>query len=185
MWLIVGLGNPGRKYAKTRHNIGFMVVEEIAGRYNITFVKNKDGYRIGRGSIEGQRVSLLEPLLYMNKSGPVVHAVSRKHAIQTEHIIAVYDDLDMESGRLRIRKTGSSGGHRGIESIIVAMGSRDFIRVKIGIGRDSGMLPEDYVLSKFKRDEIDTIRDAIQGAADAVCSIVSGGINRAMNTFNT
>ncbi len=184
MWLIVGLGNPGRKYAKTRHNIGFMVVEDIAERYNITFVRSKDGYKIGRGSIEGHQVFLLEPLLYMNRSGPVVHAVSRKHAIQTEHIIAVHDDLDMACGKLRIRKTGSSGGHRGIESIMVTMGSRHFVRVKIGIGRDSGMPPEDYVLSTFKRSEIVTMKDAIRRAADAVCSIVTEGIDRAMNTYN-
>lgn len=185
MWLIVGLGNPGRKYAKTRHNIGFMVAEEIAGRYGINFVRSRDGYRIGRGSIGGHRVFLVEPLLYMNKTGPIVQMLSRKMAIRPENTVVIHDDLDMEVGKLRIRRSGSSGGHRGIESIIEAVGARDFIRVKIGIGREPGVLPEDYVLSKFHRSEIDIVKKAVHRAADAVCSVVSEGVDKAMNTFNS
>lgn len=184
MWLIVGLGNPGRKYAKTRHNIGFMVVEEIAERNAVVLTENRSGYKTGRGSVGGYRILLAEPLLYMNMSGPVVQHLCRKHAIQTENLIVIHDDLDMEAGRLRIRKTGSSGGHKGIESIIQSIGSRDFIRVKIGIGRDSEIRAEDYVLGKFGRAEMGLMNEAIRRAADAVQSIVSEGVEKAMNTFN-
>jgi peptidyl-tRNA hydrolase, PTH1 family len=184
MWLIVGLGNPGRKYTKTRHNVGFMVLKEIADRFEIVLTESKRGYRIGRGSIEGQKVCLAEPLLYMNVSGPVIQHICRKFNIQTEDLLVIHDDLDMETGRLRIRKTGSSGGHKGVDSIIESMGSRDFIRVKIGIGRESGIKAEDYVLSKFTRPEMNLVKDTIQRAADAVCSIVCEGVDKAMNTFN-
>jgi PTH1 family peptidyl-tRNA hydrolase len=184
MWLIVGLGNPGRKYAKTRHNVGFMVLEEFADKHGIVLTENRNGYRIGRGSVEGQKVFLAEPLLYMNLSGPVVHDLCRKFTIQTGHLVVIHDDLDMETGRLRIRKTGSSGGHKGIDSIIQSVGARDFIRVKIGIGREYGVKAEDYVLGKFSRPEMSMIKEAIQQAADAVCSLISEGVDKAMNRFN-
>jgi peptidyl-tRNA hydrolase, PTH1 family len=184
MWLIVGLGNPGRKYAKTRHNVGFMVLEEIADTYRIVLTEKKERCRIGRGSVEGHTALLAEPLLYMNMSGPVVQNICRKSAIQTENLVVIHDDLDMEPGRIRIRKTGSSGGHKGIDSIIQSIGSRDFIRVKLGIGRDLGIPAEDYVLSKFKRPEMSLMKDAIQRATHAVSVIVSEGVDKAMNRFN-
>jgi PTH1 family peptidyl-tRNA hydrolase len=183
MWLIAGLGNPGRKYSRTRHNIGFMVVEEIAERFGIDITEKKEGYRIGRGSFEEQNIILIEPLLYMNTSGNVVRQVFRKFMVQPECLIVIHDDLDMETGKLRIRKTGSSGGHKGIESIIQNLG-RDFIRLKIGIGREHGVPAEEYVLHKFTRQELSVLKEAIQNAADAVCSIITGGVDRAMNTFN-
>ena len=183
MWLIAGLGNPGRKYERTRHNVGFRVVEEVACRHKIDF-KDREKYRIGRGSAEGNDILLVEPLLYMNLSGPVVRDMLRKFTIQPEKLIVIYDDLDMETGKLRIRKTGSSGGHKGIESIIQHIGSREFPRLKIGIGRETGIRAEEYVLGKFKRNEIHIIRDAISKAADAIDMIIAGGIDRAMNTFN-
>ncbi len=183
MWLIAGLGNPGRKYSRTRHNVGFMVIEEVACRRNID-LKDKETYRIGRGSIEGHAVLLVEPLLYMNVSGLAVRQIMKKLNIQPENLIIIHDDLDMETGKLRIRKTGSSGGHRGIESIIQNIGSQDFIRLKIGIGREAGIPAEEYVLSKFKRQEISIIKETIQRAADTIHSIVSEGIDKAMNKFN-
>ncbi len=184
MWLIVGLGNPGRKYAKTRHNVGFMVLEEIADRHAIVLTENRGGYRIGRGSLGGQKVFLAEPLLYMNMSGPVVHHICRKFAIPTGNLVVIHDDLDMETGRLRIRKTGSSGGHKGIDSIIQNIGTRDFIRLKIGIGREHGVRAEDYVLGKFSRLEMSIMKEAIQRAADAVGALVTEGVDKSMNTFN-
>jgi PTH1 family peptidyl-tRNA hydrolase len=184
MWVIAGLGNPGRRYSRTRHNIGFMVIEEFAYRNKIDFKDKKEGYRIGRGFIEGQDILLIEPLLYMNMSGPVIKKILGKFNVQPESLIAIHDDLDMEIGKLRIRKTGSSGGHKGVESIIQNIGSKDFIRLKIGIGREEGLLAEDYVLSKFRRNEITLIKDTIQKAADAICSIVSEGVDKAMNKFN-
>jgi peptidyl-tRNA hydrolase, PTH1 family len=184
MWLIVGLGNPGRKYIKTRHNVGFMVVEEIAERYNIVLTENKGGYRIGRGSVEGHKVFLAEPLLFMNMSGPVVHHLAKKLSVTAENLIVIHDDLDMETGRLRIRKTGSSGGHKGIESIIRSIGSRDFVRVKIGIGREQGVSAEDYVLGKFGKSDMTLMKGAIQRAAGAVESIILEGIDKTMSKFN-
>jgi len=183
MWVIAGLGNPGRKYSRTRHNIGFMAVEEIAQRNGIEFTERKE-YGIGRGSIEGHNVVLIEPLLYMNRSGPVVNAILKKFAVQSDNLIVIHDDLDMETGKLRIRKIGSSGGHKGVESIIQNIGAKDFIRVKIGIGRESGILVEDYVLSKFTRQEISAIKETIGKTADAVHAIIADGVDKAMNTFN-
>lgn len=183
MWLIAGLGNPGRKYSRTRHNVGFMVAEEVACRCNID-LKDRETYRIGRGSIEGNAVLLVEPLLYMNMSGPAIRQIMKKLNVQPESLIIIHDDLDMETGKLRIRKTGSSGGHKGIESIIQNIGSKDFIRVKIGIGREAGIPAEEYVLSKFGRQEIGMIKETIKRAADAVHSIISEGVDKTMNKFN-
>ena len=183
MWVIAGLGNPGRKYSRTRHNIGFMAVEEIAQRNGIEFTDRKE-YRIGRGSIEGHKVILIEPLLYMNRSGSSVKEMIRKYNTQPHELIVIHDDLDMETGKLRIRKTGSSGGHKGVESVIQNIGSKDFIRVKIGIGREPGTQVEDYVLSKFTRQEIPLIKETIDITADAVHTIIADGVDKAMNRFN-
>ncbi len=184
MWVIAGLGNPGRRYSRTRHNIGFMVVEEIAHRHKIDFKDKKEGYSIGKGSIEEHDTLLIEPLLYMNISGPVIKNILRKFNIRPENLIVIHDDLDMETGKLKIRRTGSSGGHKGVESIIQSIGSKDFIRLKIGIGREDGVSAEDYVLSKFRRHEIAIIKDTMQKAADAICSIVLDSVDKAMNKFN-
>ncbi len=184
MWVIAGLGNPGRRYSRTRHNIGFIVIEEVASRSKIDFKDKKEGYRIGKGFIVGHDILLIEPLLYMNISGPVIKNILRRFNIQPENLIVIHDDLDMEVGKLKIKKKGSSGGHKGIESIIQSIGSKDFIRLKVGIGREEGIATEDYVLSKFRRYEITLIRDVIQKAADAIYSIVSEGVDKAMNRFN-
>jgi PTH1 family peptidyl-tRNA hydrolase len=184
LWVVAGLGNPGRKYSRTRHNIGFMVTEEIAHRNKIDIKDIKKGYKTGRGFIWGCNILLVEPLLYMNMSGPIVKKIFRKFTLQPENLIVIHDDLDMEIGKLKIKRTGSSGGHKGVESIIQSIGSKDFIRLKIGIGREEGVSAEDYVLSKFRRHEIPLIKDMIHMAADAVCYIVSEGVNKAMNKFN-
>jgi len=183
MWLIAGLGNPGRKYERTRHNVGFMVIEEVACRNNID-LRDKKTFRIGRGSADGKDILLVEPLLYMNLSGHVIQDMLRKFGIEPANLIVIHDDLDMETGKLRIRKTGSSGGHKGIESIIDNTGSRDFLRVKIGIGRKEGMSAEDYVLRKFKREELVVMKEAIQKAADVIYSIITEGVDKTMNRFN-
>jgi peptidyl-tRNA hydrolase, PTH1 family len=160
-----------------------MAVDEIAQRNGIEFTDRKE-YRIGRGSIEGHNVVLIEPLLYMNRSGPVVNAILKKFAVQSDNLIVIHDDLDMETGKLRIRKTGSSGGHKGVESIIQNIGAKDFIRVKIGIGREPEILVEDYVLSKFNRQEISAIKETIGKTTDAVHAIIADGVDKAMNKFN-
>ncbi|MGB9715213.1 MAG: aminoacyl-tRNA hydrolase [Thermodesulfovibrionales bacterium] len=183
MWAIIGLGNPGKRYSRTRHNLGFMVVEEVAKRYGIG-LEEDDKYRIGRGSIDGIEALLIEPLLYMNRSGDVVKEIVDKFNIPNEKLIVIYDDLDMDTGKLRIRTSGSSGGHKGVESIIQRISSKDFLRLKIGIGRDREILPEDYVLKRFKREEVPIIKKAIERASDAIISILSEGVEKAMNKFN-
>lgn len=183
MWLIVCLGNPGRRYAKTRHNIGFMVADDIASRYEIE-LKTKESYMIGKGSIEGEEVILMEPLTFMNRSGAAVKEVMRRCPLESENLIVVHDDLDMETGKLKIRKKGSSGGHRGVDSIIESIGTREFIRVKIGIGREEGVPAEEYVLRKFGKDQVPMIKTAVARASDAIIMILRDGIDKAMNEFN-
>lgn len=183
MWLLVGLGNPGLRYARTRHNIGFMVLDRLAESLDLSF-REKTDYRACSGSISGHKVVLMEPLTFMNRSGSAVRKVFSKYAVLPANLIVVHDDLDLEAGKLKIRKKGSSGGHKGIESVIQNLGTQDFIRVRIGIGRDPFVPTEDYVLSKFRKNEKPLIQDAINKAADAVYSIIIHGADKAMNTFN-
>jgi len=183
LWLVAGLGNPGRKYAWTRHNIGFLALEEITGRLGLEFRQRPD-YNICSGSIGDEKVIFLEPLTFMNRSGSAVREILSKNNIVHENIIVIHDDLDLDCGRLKIRKKGSSGGHRGVESIIQSIGSNAFVRVKIGIGRDPLMLTEDYVLSKFRKNELPGIKEVIVTAADAVECIIKEGPDKAMNKFN-
>ncbi|MEW6215085.1 MAG: aminoacyl-tRNA hydrolase [Nitrospirota bacterium] len=185
MWVVAGLGNPGSKYSRTRHNIGFMVIEEIAHRYEIDLKEKEGKYRIGRCSTDGENMLLIEPLLYMNMSGIVVKNILNKFNIRPENLIVIHDDLDMETGKLRIRRKGSSGGHKGVESIIQSICSKDFIRLKIGIGKDASITAEDYVLRRFGKDEVFLIKEAIKRASDAVTSILLDGLDKAMNRFNT
>ncbi len=183
MWIIAGLGNPGRKYARTRHNLGFMVVDEIAERHGIE-LKERNSYLIGKGSIGETAVVLVEPLTFMNRSGLAVKDVMRRHNAQSETLVIIHDDIDMQTGRVKIRNKGSSGGHRGIESVIESVGTTEFIRVKIGVGRGEGVAAEDYVLGKFRKDEVPLIREAVEEAADAVAVILKDGVGKAMNKFN-
>ncbi|MEW6001651.1 MAG: aminoacyl-tRNA hydrolase [Nitrospirota bacterium] len=184
MWVLAGLGNPGRKYSRTRHNVGFMVIEEIAGRCGIDLEKKDRKYRIGRGHINGEDVILIEPLLYMNRSGIVIKDILSEFKIPPEKLIVIHDDLDSEIGRLRIRRKGSSGGHKGVESVIENIESKDFARLKIGIGRDPTMSSEDYVLSKFRKDDLPLVKAAVERAADAITSIIQDGLEKAMNVYN-
>ncbi|MCE5195208.1 MAG: aminoacyl-tRNA hydrolase [Nitrospiraceae bacterium] len=183
MWAVVGLGNYGSKYSKTRHNLGFMVAGRIAEFLDIEFEEKKE-YLIAKGFIRGQDVLLIEPLTFMNNSGRAVRDVLKRFNIPLENLIVIHDDLDMEIAKLKIRKGGSSGGHRGIDSIIQQIGTKEFTRVKIGIGREIGMLAEDYVLKKFRKEEIPLIKETIQKASEAVSTIISDGLEKAMNRFN-
>ncbi len=183
MWLIVGLGNPGARYSRTRHNAGFLVAESIAATLGLDF-REKADYRICDGSIDGERVVVMEPLTFMNISGAAVRKVTEKYHLPPERLIVIHDDLDMETGRLKIRRKGSSGGHKGVESIIQSIGSRDFVRVKIGIGRDETIPVESYVLSKFRREELPLIREAVARATESIGVIISAGVDKAMNRYN-
>jgi peptidyl-tRNA hydrolase, PTH1 family len=180
LWAVVGLGNPGERYSKTRHNVGFMVVDEIAQRLHIG-LKAKESYRIGKGSIEERQIILVEPLTFMNRSGSAVGAVLKRYNIPTENLIVIQDDIDMQTGRLKIKKKGSSGGHNGIESIIQVLGTSEFKRVKIGVGREEGVPAEIFVLKKFRKEEVPLVKDAVLRAADAIDSIVKHGFDRAMS----
>jgi PTH1 family peptidyl-tRNA hydrolase len=186
-WLIVGLGNPGEKYAATRHNVGFMLLDRLSGRHGIFFA-NKDDASIGKGLIAGNDAVLLKPLTYMNLSGRAVRkALAKLNLIrdgEIRNLIVIHDDLDLSPGVVKIRRGGSSGGHKGIDSIINEAGSRDFVRIKIGIGRDSMVPPEDYVLRRFRPAEKKLIEEAITEAEGAVETILDSGVERAMNKYN-
>jgi PTH1 family peptidyl-tRNA hydrolase len=183
LWLIVGLGNPGSRYARTRHNIGFQVLDELVGRLRLEW-KDKTEYRMCSGSVGDDRIICLEPLTFMNRSGNAVRKVADKFAVTPEDTIVVHDDLDLETGRLKIRKNGSSGGHKGVESVIQCTGSKNFVRVKIGIGRDQFVPTEEYVLKKFRPDESALVREAVQQAVEAIETIIGEGVEKAMNRFN-
>ncbi|HAK87732.1 MAG: aminoacyl-tRNA hydrolase [Nitrospirae bacterium GWC2_46_6] len=183
MWIIAGLGNPGSKYSGNRHNVGFKVIDRIAEEYDIT-LEEKDIYVIGKGVLEGIDVILLKPLTFMNRSGLAVKKILRKKNFSPDKLIVVQDDLDLAAGIIKIRKNGSSGGHRGIESVIQETGTKDFIRVKVGIGRDNDIPVEKYVLMNFRPSEKVQAKDGIIKAAGAVVSIAAEGIDKAMNRYN-
>jgi PTH1 family peptidyl-tRNA hydrolase len=163
------------------------VIDRISEKYGIQ-LNEKDIYIIGKGAIEGVDIILLKPLTFMNRSGLVVKKILKKSNMSVDNLvdrlIVVHDDLDIETGIIRIRKNGASGGHKGIESIISEIGTRNFIRLKLGIGRDRNMSAEEYVLRNFRPDEKDVIKNAIINAVDAVTVTVTQGVQKAMNIYN-
>ncbi|BCB96374.1 peptidyl-tRNA hydrolase [Dissulfurispira thermophila] len=187
MWVVVGLGNPGKKYFTTRHNIGFRVIDRLSEKYGIP-LEEKDLYMIGKGVMEGINVILLKPLTFMNRSGLAVKKILKKANISADNLmnrlIVVHDDLDIDVGIIKIRRGGSSGGHRGIESIIQELGTKDFVRIKIGIGRDKTIPVEEYVLQGFKSYEKNLVEDVIILTSHAVTAVVTEGIDKAMNKYN-
>ena len=183
MFLIVGLGNPGKEYDGTRHNIGFAAVDYIADKYNIELNRIKFKGVFGEGFIEGKKVILLKPTTYMNLSGESIREVINFYKISKEEVIVIYDDISLEVGRLRIREKGSHGGHNGIKSIIANLGTDVFPRVKIGVGAPKGNLVS-HVLGKFSEDEIEVLRETIKASSDAVSIIMKADIKEAMNKLN-
>lgn len=185
MKLIVGLGNPGREYSETRHNVGFMTIDELAKRWKITNWRSRYEALVAEYRTGKEQLLLVKPQTFMNLSGNAVGALARWYKVQAEDVIVIYDDMDLPMGRLRLRSKGGSGGHRGMESIILQLGKEDFPRVRIGIGRPpEGWQVVDYVLAKFNAEEGLLMATALQKAADAVEGIVAQGFNKAMNTFN-
>lgn len=180
MWVVVGLGNPGPEYAHTRHNAGFMVVDVLARRWGIALELDADGRaRRGRGTHASQPVLLLEPLVYMNRSGEVLDGVTA-----AEHVIAVYDDLDLPAGRLRIRLRGGSGGHRGVASLAERLGN-EFPRLRIGVGRPPlGVEAADYVLAPLAAEDESQLSQAAERACDAIETMITEGPAAAMSRFN-
>lgn len=192
MWLIVGLGNPGKRYEDSRHNIGFMVVDYLARVYRIHLKKGLNALR-GKGVVQGEDLILAKPQTFMNMSGVAVNALVGYLKIPIENLLVIYDDIDLPYGRLRIRKRGGAGGHRGMESIISQLGTKDFPRVRLGIGRPkgkgqgSGTRQEDiveYVLDRFNSEEEDELNEILSKAKEAVDTIIRDGIEKAMDRFN-
>jgi peptidyl-tRNA hydrolase, PTH1 family len=184
-YLIVGLGNPGRKYENTRHNIGFDVIDELGRRHGISGGKSERRAVTADGIIQGQRVLLAKPLTYMNLSGEAVRALLDYYRIDLERLVVIHDDLDLPLGTLRLRKTGGAGGQRGLRNIIQHLGTPDFSRVRIGIGRPPGRMdPAAYVLQPFRGDDTITARIMIERAADAVETWLADGIELAMTRHN-
>ena len=185
MYVIAGLGNPGREYEGTRHNVGFMTLDALADKYNIDVREKAFKGLIGKGVIEGNKVILVKPQTYMNSSGESIRAAADYYKVDPEDILIVYDDISLAPGQLRIRAKGSAGGHNGIKSIIAHLGTQEFPRVKVGVGEKPARMDlADYVLGHFSKEEQATMDDAVKEAADAVCEIVNVGIAQAMNDHN-
>lgn len=183
-FLVVGLGNPGPEYAGTRHNVGFMVVDRLSERHRIPIKTARHGARVGEGMIAGEPVGLVKPLTFMNLSGRAVAPLVNRDALPPAHLIVIYDDADLPVGKIRLRARGSAGGHGGLKSIIGSLGSSEFPRVRIGIGRSSSGDLIEHVLSRFGPQEREAVDRAIERAADAVESFLAHGVEAAMNQFN-
>ena len=183
--LIVGLGNPGAEYRNTRHNAGFMVIEKLLeGPFKSFEESHTADSRVFSGRFRGRSLMLQMPLTYMNDSGRAVGALSRRLNIAPSEILVISDDLDLEPGRLRLRRGGSDGGHNGLKSVIAELGSAGFNRLRIGIGRPDSGRTADYVLSGFEGDEEKNFAAAVNRASEAVLTILSAGMTTAMNKFN-
>ena len=185
MYVIAGLGNPGREYEGTRHNVGFMTLDALADKYNIDVREKAFKGLIGKGVIEGNKVILVKPQTYMNLSGECIRQVMDYYKVDPSEFIVIYDDISLVPGGIRIRKKGSAGGHNGIKNIIAHLGTQEFPRVRIGVGEKPARMDlADYVLGHFSAEEKKIMEQAVKEAADAVCEIVSEGIDKAMNDHN-
>ena len=186
MYIIVGLGNPGMKYEGTRHNMGFDVIDRLIEQHKVPQAGTKFHSVYGNGRIGAERVVLAKPLTYMNLSGTAVRELVDFYKIDPERdLIIVSDDIDLAPGRIRIRKQGSAGGQNGLKHIIQCLGTQNFIRVRVGTGqKPEGWELADWVLSRFSNDERKVVDEAIVEAADAVSTIITDGIDAAMNRYN-
>lgn len=180
MFLLCGLGNKGLEYKHTRHNIGYLVVDRFSERFDVSLKKKVVGCRIGMY----RDVVLAKPDTFMNLSGGPVSALMTRMTIGLDGLILVHDDLDMEFGKIRIKSNGRDGGHKGVRSVMETLRSGLFYRVKIGIGRDPAMAPEDYVLSRFREEEAETLAETLDRAVDAIHTFIFEGKAKAMSMFN-
>lgn len=185
MKIIVGLGNPGNEYAKTRHNVGFMLVDALAEHLNINLWKDKFNAQIAEGRIGTEKILLVKPQTYMNNSGEAVGPLMRWYKVTPEDIIVAHDDMDIPAGTIRIRKKGSSGGHNGIKSLIAHLGSENFPRVRLGVGRPlPGCSVVNHVLAPFPQEDKTAVDEAIKYLIPAVECIVNDSVDMAMNKYN-
>jgi len=183
--LIVGLGNPGRQYEQTRHNLGFMVVDYLSGKYGLNWSRGRGKSRVAKGTVNGESVILVKPQTFMNLSGLTVGQLVRFYKMNTNALLVICDDINLPYGRIRLRGRGSDGGHNGLASIILNLGTQDFARLRIGIGmnyRYGNMT--NYVLDSFNNEEMDELDSVIKFAADATVSFICEGLEATMNNFN-
>mgnify|MGYP000097270769 CR=1 FL=1 len=188
-WLVVGLGNPGREYARNRHNVGFMVADLLAGRLGVRLSRHRRAAAEsgeGRLGLGGPKLVLAKPLTYMNLSGGPVAALAKFYKVPVEQIVTVHDELDIDYGRLRVKQGGGEGGHNGLRSMSRSLGSKEYLRVRFGIGRPPGRQdPADYVLSDFSTTERKELDFLVDRAADLVEAVVVRGLEWAQNTYHS
>ena len=184
MYIIVGLGNPGKKYEHTRHNMGFLALDLIADKYSIDIGKLKFRALLGEGRIGDEKVILVKPQTYMNLSGEAVREVMNFYKEPMEHLIVIYDDIDLKEGTIRIRAAGSAGTHNGMRNVIYCLGDQDFPRIRVGIGGNDREDLINYVTGRITEKEADQLWNALNKAADAACDIVLNGVDHAMQEFN-
>lgn len=185
LFVILGLGNPGETYRSTRHNVGFEVVDRLAARHRIDLATRRFGAVMGQGAVAGRQVWLLEPQTYMNLSGESVAAVMQSQQVPLERLVVLHDDMDLELGRIQVRAGGADGGHRGLRSVIEHMGSRDFSRIRLGVGRPERQEEaSDHVLSGFSDEQGEQVEALIERGADAVQTWLMDGLVIAMNRYN-
>jgi len=182
--LIVGLGNPGAEHSHNRHNVGFQVLDRLAEQHNLSFDRLEFQGLLARGVIEEEPVILLKPLSYMNQSGRVVKPVLSRFKVRLEDLLLIYDDLDLPLGKIRVRPSGGSAGHRGMKSLIASLGEGTFARIRVGIGRPSGAPPERYVLQDFSLEESIAMETAYEMAIAAAVCFITEGIAETMNKYN-
>ncbi|WP_312650847.1 aminoacyl-tRNA hydrolase [Aminipila sp.] len=185
MYIIVGLGNPGKKYENTRHNIGFITLDYLADRHGIKITKIKHKALVGEGNISGQKVLLVKPQTYMNLSGNSVREVMEYYKADIENLLVIYDDIDIPSGSVRIRKKGSAGTHNGMRSVVYDLQSDQFPRIRIGMGNNKSADLKDFVVGGFSKGEKEIFERAVLHTADAIECFLQFGIDKAMNEYNT
>lgn len=184
MFLLVGLGNPGREYENTRHNVGFEAIDKISYEYNIPIKRERFKGVFGEGQISNEKVILLKPTTYMNLSGESLREIIKYYNIPISNVLIIYDDVDLEVGRLRVRTKGSAGGHNGIKSIIYNVNSEEFLRLRIGVGKPQRDMIS-HVLGKFPQEDKKNVEEVLKVIPELVYTIISEGAQEAMNKYNS
>jgi PTH1 family peptidyl-tRNA hydrolase len=182
--VIVGLGNPGPKYRNTRHNLGFMVLDRLAEQVGSGVAREKSSGLVAEGQHDGERILLIKPLTFMNRSGDCVAPLVRNKVDTLQDVLVITDDVNLPLGKLRLRPGGSAGGHNGLKSLIERLGSQEFPRMRMGVGQSGGADLADHVLSRFHPDEAPEVERMVKLAADAALCFVAQGIEKAMNQYN-
>ena len=184
MKLIVGLGNPGKEYEKTRHNVGFMVLDQLANNYDFSFIKNKFNGIYGETSINGEKVIFLKPQKYMNLSGEVIKSFLNFYKISIKDLLIFHDDLDLPCGKIRIKQKGSSGGHNGLKDIERNIGTQEYNRVKIGIANNKDIDTKDYVLGNFSKEEFEKINNSVSISVNIFKDFLNNNMEYLMHKYN-